>query len=69
VTANVVCPGPTATPMLQGIVDAAPDAEKVIGAMTSAVPMKRVGQPEEIAAAVKFFASDEAAFITARRSR
>jgi len=64
VTANVVCPGPTDTPMLRGIVDASDDGEKVIGAMTGAVPMKRLGQPEEIAAAVRFFASEEAGFIT-----
>ena len=64
VTANTVCPGPTDTPMLAGIVDAADDAEKVIGAMTRAVPMKRVGRPEEVAAAVRFLASEEAGFIT-----
>jgi 2-hydroxycyclohexanecarboxyl-CoA dehydrogenase len=64
VTANVVCPGPTDTPLLAGIVEAAEDAEKVIGAMTRAVPMKRLGQPEEVAAAVAFLASDSAGFIT-----
>jgi 2-hydroxycyclohexanecarboxyl-CoA dehydrogenase len=64
VTANVVCPGPTDTPMLQGIVAASDDGEKVIAAMTGAVPMKRLGQPSEVAAAVRFFASEEAGFIT-----
>jgi 2-hydroxycyclohexanecarboxyl-CoA dehydrogenase len=64
VTANAVCPGPTDTPLLAGIVDAAEDAEKVIGAMTRAVPMKRLGQPGEVAAAVAFLASDAAGFIT-----
>ena len=64
VTANVVCPGPTDTPLLAGIVEAAEDAEKVIGAMTRAVPMKRLGQPGEVAAAVAFLASDAAGFIT-----
>jgi len=64
VTANVVCPGPTDTPMLRGIVDASDDGEKVIAAMTGAVPMKRLGQPSEIAAAVAFFASEKAGFIT-----
>jgi 2-hydroxycyclohexanecarboxyl-CoA dehydrogenase len=64
VTANTVCPGPTDTPMLAGIVEAAEDAEKVIKAMTRAVPMKRVGRPEEVAAAVRFFASEDAGFVT-----
>lgn len=64
VTANTVCPGPTDTPLLGAIVDAAEDADKVIGAMTRAVPMKRLGQPEEVAAAVAFLASDAAGFIS-----
>ena len=64
VTANAVCPGPTDTPMLQGIVASAPDADKVIKGMTSGVAMKRLGQPHEVAAAIRFFASDEASFIT-----
>jgi 2-hydroxycyclohexanecarboxyl-CoA dehydrogenase len=64
VTANAVCPGPTDTPMLAGIVAAHEDAERVIGAMTRAVPMRRLAQPEEVAAAVAFFASDQAGYIT-----
>jgi 2-hydroxycyclohexanecarboxyl-CoA dehydrogenase len=64
VTANTVCPGPTDTPMLAGIVAAHEDAERVIGAMTRAVPMRRLAQPEEIAAAVAFFASEQAGYIT-----
>ncbi len=64
VTANTVCPGPTDTPMLEGIAQAGGDAERVIAAMTRAVPMKRLAQPEEIAAAVAFFASEHAGFIT-----
>ena len=64
VTANVVCPGPTDTPLLDGIVAASDDGEKVIGAMARAVPMKRVGQPQEVASAVAYFASEDAGFIT-----
>ena len=60
----VVCPGPTDTPLLKGITEAAADSQKVIAAMTRAVPMKRLGQPEEIAEAVAFLASDRAAFVT-----
>jgi len=64
VTANTVCPGPTDTPMLAAILAAHEDAERVIGAMTRAVPMRRLAQPHEIAAAVAFFASEQAAYIT-----
>ncbi|MFC4948632.1 SDR family NAD(P)-dependent oxidoreductase [Pseudonocardia sp. GCM10023141] len=65
VTANTVCPGPTDTPALRKFADASgQDAEKVIGGMVRAVPMKRLGQPADIAAAVAFFASDAAGYIT-----
>jgi 2-hydroxycyclohexanecarboxyl-CoA dehydrogenase len=64
ITANAVCPGPTDTPMLRNFASNAGDAEKVIGGMTRAVPMKRLGRPEDIGPAVAFLASDEAAFIT-----
>ena len=64
VTANVVCPGPTRTPLLDGIVEGREDAEKVIASMTRAVPMKRLAEPEEIAHAVAFLASERAGFIT-----
>jgi 2-hydroxycyclohexanecarboxyl-CoA dehydrogenase len=58
VTANVVCPGPTRTAMLAGM------DEKTVDSLTRAVPMKRLGEPEDIAAAVAFFASERAGFIT-----
>ncbi len=64
ITANTVCPGPTDTPLLSQIVEASADADRVIAGMTKAVPMRRVGQPDDIAPAVVFLASDEAGFIT-----
>ncbi len=64
ITANTVCPGPTATPLLDEIVAASADGDKVIGAMTRAVPMKRLGQPQEVASAVAYLASENAGFIT-----
>ena len=64
VTANSVCPGPTDTPFLSRVASDAPDAEKVLAAMTRAVPMRRLGLPEDIAPAVAFLASEEAGFIT-----
>lgn len=65
VTANIVCPGPTDTPALRNFADnSGQDAEKVIGGMTKAVPMRRLAAPDDIAAAVAFFASDGAGYIT-----
>jgi 2-hydroxycyclohexanecarboxyl-CoA dehydrogenase len=64
VTANVVCPGPTDTPFLQEAVAKHEDAEAVLTSMTRSVPMRRLAQPEEIAAAVRFFADESAGYIT-----
>lgn len=64
ITANSICPGPTDTPMLAGVAGDGPDAEKVIAAMARAVPMKRLGRPEDIGPAVAFLASEGAGFIT-----
>jgi 2-hydroxycyclohexanecarboxyl-CoA dehydrogenase len=65
VTANTVCPGPTDTPALRKFANnSGEDADKVIGGMTRAVPMKRLGKPEDVAAAVVFFAGDNTSYIT-----
>lgn len=64
VTANCVCPGPTDTPALRALAGAGGDAEAAIQAMTKTIPMRRAAQPADIAAAVAFFASDEAGYIT-----
>lgn len=64
VTANTVCPGPTDTPALRKFAEGSGDAEKVIGGMTRAVPMKRLGTPADVGPAVAFFASDGAGFVT-----
>jgi 2-hydroxycyclohexanecarboxyl-CoA dehydrogenase len=63
VTANAVCPGPTETPLLAEIT-AGEAGAKVIDAIKRAVPMKRLGTPEDVAAAVTFLASEDAGFIT-----
>jgi 2-hydroxycyclohexanecarboxyl-CoA dehydrogenase len=63
VNVNVVCPGPTDTPLLKQISSGGKGA-RIIDAMTKAVPFRRLGQPEEIANAVAFFASPDADFVT-----
>lgn len=64
VTVNTVCPGPTDTPALRAFTASQGDAEKVLAGMTRAMPMKRLGTPEDIGPAVAFFASDGAGFVT-----
>jgi 2-hydroxycyclohexanecarboxyl-CoA dehydrogenase len=61
INVNVVCPGPTDTALWQGMVDA---SEKITDALVRAVPFRRLARPDEIAAAVAFFASPDSDFIT-----
>jgi 2-hydroxycyclohexanecarboxyl-CoA dehydrogenase len=64
VSVNVVCPGPTDTPILRGFLGEGEAGQKVYDALVRAIPMKRVGQPDDIPGIVAFLASDDAAFIT-----
>lgn len=64
ITLNVICPGPTETALLAGVTDAAPNPEKLREAFTKAIPLGRLGQPDDLASAISFFLSDDAAFIT-----
>lgn len=62
VRVNALCPGPVATPLLMELF--AKDPERAARRLVH-VPLGRFAQPEEIAAAVAFLASDDASFITA----
>ena len=59
---NALCPGPVNTPLLQELF--AKDAERALRRLVH-VPMGRFAEPEEIAAAVAFLASDDSSFMTA----
>ena len=61
ITANVVAPGPIATDMTAGLTDEQRDR------MTTAVPLQRMGTPEEVAAVIAFLASEPAALRDRRR--
>jgi 2-hydroxycyclohexanecarboxyl-CoA dehydrogenase len=64
ITVNVVCPGPTDTPLIRAMADELGDGERFVDALTKAIPMRRLATPEDIAPAVAFLASDDAGFIT-----
>jgi len=64
ITLNTVCPGPTDTPLLAAVAGADERGQKIRAALVSAIPMKRVGQPDDIPGAVCFLASEDASFIT-----
>lgn len=64
ITFNCVCPGVTDTPMLDSFMEAAGNKEKLRDAFTRAVPLGRLGQPDDLPGAILFLASDDAAFIT-----
>jgi 2-hydroxycyclohexanecarboxyl-CoA dehydrogenase len=61
---NVVCPGLTETGMLESFMKGAGNPEKLREAYRRAVPIGRLGKPDDIPGAVLFFASDDADFIT-----
>ncbi|SIR73258.1 SDR family NAD(P)-dependent oxidoreductase [Microbacterium sp. RURRCA19A] len=70
VRVNTVCPGWVATPMADAEMDAyataagVPDRAAAYARVTRDVPLARPAQPEEIAAIVRFLASDESSYIT-----
>ncbi len=60
VTVNTICPGPTDTAFLRGV----DETGKLQVALEKAIPMKRLGQPEDYPGMVAFLASEDAEYIT-----
>jgi len=64
VRCNAVCPGDIDTPLVQAYFDAAPDPAAKRAEVAAEYPLGRIAQPDEIARAVVFLASDDSAFMS-----
>jgi 2-hydroxycyclohexanecarboxyl-CoA dehydrogenase len=65
VTCNAVAPGPIETPLLMSAPEQLGElGERLIKGMVGATAMRRIGTPDEVAAAIAFLASDDASYVT-----
>lgn len=64
ITANSVAPGPIETPLLMGAAEFGELGEKIIENMRKGTQLGRLGQPDEVAAAVAFLAAEESSYVT-----
>ncbi|HWE18463.1 MAG TPA: glucose 1-dehydrogenase [Hyphomicrobiaceae bacterium] len=64
VRVNVVCPGPTDTPLLRSFFAEGQFGQKLLESLGKAIPLRRVGEPEDIPGLIAFLASDDAEYIT-----
>jgi 2-hydroxycyclohexanecarboxyl-CoA dehydrogenase len=64
ITVNAIAPGPIDTPLLRSARELGEIGERIIETMKAGTQMKRLGRPDEVAAAVAFLASDEAGYVT-----
>jgi 2-hydroxycyclohexanecarboxyl-CoA dehydrogenase len=63
VIVNTLCPGPTDTAILRSFLEG-PDGSRIAESLKRAIPMKRLGVPEDYPGLVAFLLSDDAAYIT-----
>ena len=61
---NAISPGPIDTPGFNGLAQSEEQIEQLKTSIVSAVPMERMGSPEEVAKAVSFLASDDSSYVT-----
>jgi 2-hydroxycyclohexanecarboxyl-CoA dehydrogenase len=64
ITVNVVCPGPTDTPLIRAMADELGSGERFVESLKRAIPMGRLATADDVAPAVEFLASPDAGFIT-----
>jgi NAD(P)-dependent dehydrogenase (short-subunit alcohol dehydrogenase family) len=60
---NTLSPGPVDTPIMDGQADSVEGAEAIKAEFAAAIPLNRMGRPDEIAAAALFLASDDSSFV------
>jgi 2-hydroxycyclohexanecarboxyl-CoA dehydrogenase len=63
ITVNVVCPGPVDTQLLRDVMEGE-RGQKILAGMQRAIPLRRLAQPEDVAGAVAYLVSQEAAYVT-----
>jgi len=63
ITVNAVCPGPVDTQLLADVM-AGERGQKIVAGLQRAIPMGRLAKPEDVAGAVAYLASEEAAYVT-----
>ncbi|QDX26962.1 SDR family oxidoreductase [Sphingomonas suaedae] len=61
---NVLSPGATLTPGLQGLASSPEEEKALVAGLTAQTPLGRIGQPEETAAVALFLASEDSSFMT-----
>jgi NAD(P)-dependent dehydrogenase (short-subunit alcohol dehydrogenase family) len=64
VRVNAICPGEVETTIWRTTFNKLPDPKKAFDSLERAIPLRRVGEPDDIAKAVVWLASDEASYIT-----
>jgi 2-hydroxycyclohexanecarboxyl-CoA dehydrogenase len=64
ITANSIAPGPIETPLLMQATEFGEIGERIIETMRNATQMRRLGTPDEVAAAVAFLAAEESSYVT-----
>src|ERR687894_1821432 len=65
ITVNAVAPGPIETPLLMAAPEALGDiGRRIVDTMISSTNLRRLGHPDEVAAAIAFLASDDASYVT-----
>ena len=64
ITVNAIAPGPIETPLLMGAKEYGELGQRIIDGMVSKTILRRLGQPDEVAATIVFLASDDASYVT-----
>jgi 2-hydroxycyclohexanecarboxyl-CoA dehydrogenase len=64
ITVNAIAPGPIDTPLLRRATELGELGEKILETMKGGTQMRRLGRPDEVAAAAAFLASEEASYVT-----